>query len=452
MKIITVVMPLYLLLFSCVDSPASDSRAEGSLDLAQQINMNGLWSLSRSQFQENYGGIGFRELSAADTTSLRIRREGLRLAGIPLVEAHARFSDDALSSLDFTAFSRGDSGLVSADDFEAILSGITQRIDRLTGVEGNQLQDERRSATARISRRVWVNEPLQFDLIWSYTLRAQERGVEIPFRPEFIRISLTEHDPSMRVWLMPGAHRPTTRQERITVFCLRERVERKPNGDVYLKDFPMVDQGDKGYCAAATAERILRYYNRDLDQHEVAQLANTSAEGGTSLDGMREALNRISRSAGVNSRSYFSIDYREYERILRRYNSTARSRRAGELSLERNANLLHFFSQMSPEILFEARGSSSADRNRFERNVRNHIDAGAPIVWSMIVGLAEEKPAIRPGVYGHMRIIIGYNARTDEILYTDSWGRGHEMKRMPLSQAWSVTVGYDSILPEGIRI
>ena len=40
---------------------------------------------------------------------------------------------------------------------------------------------------------------------------------------------------------------------------------------------------------------------------------------------------------------------------------------------------------------------------------------------------------------GHMRLIIGYNARTDEILYTDSWGPGHELKRMNSGRAFAIT-------------
>ena len=47
-----------------------------------------------------------------------------------------------------------------------------------------------------------------------------------------------------------------------------------------------------------------------------------------------------------------------------------------------------------------------------------------------------------------MRLIIGYVERKDqktkkteikEILYTDSWGAGHELKRMPADWAFAIT-------------
>ncbi|MFA6271360.1 MAG: hypothetical protein WC657_09240 [Candidatus Paceibacterota bacterium] len=40
---------------------------------------------------------------------------------------------------------------------------------------------------------------------------------------------------------------------------LLARVEKRPNGDVILRDIPMVDQGPKGYCVPATWERVMRY-------------------------------------------------------------------------------------------------------------------------------------------------------------------------------------------------
>ncbi len=46
-----------------------------------------------------------------------------------------------------------------------------------------------------------------------------------------------------------------------------------------------------------------------------------------------------------------------------------------------------------------------------------------------------------------MRIIVGYNAATGEILYSDSWGAGHEEKRMAIDDAWTVTTGLGSLQP-----
>lgn len=55
-------------------------------------------------------------------------------------------------------------------------------------------------------------------------------------------------------------------------------VKREENGDVYISGVPMVDQGDKGYCATATVERCLKYYGiENVDMHKIAELCGTGA-------------------------------------------------------------------------------------------------------------------------------------------------------------------------------
>jgi hypothetical protein len=46
-----------------------------------------------------------------------------------------------------------------------------------------------------------------------------------------------------------------------------------------------------------------------------------------------------------------------------------------------------------------------------------------------------------------MRLIIGYNKQKEEVLFSDSWGAGHELKRLPLADAWTMTTGAMSIEP-----
>ena len=50
-----------------------------------------------------------------------------------------------------------------------------------------------------------------------------------------------------------------------------------------------------------------------------------------------------------------------------------------------------------------------------------------------------EEEQIPQAVGGHMRLIIGYNSIANEVLYSDSWGLGHEEKRMSLDDAWTMT-------------
>jgi hypothetical protein len=63
--------------------------------------------------------------------------------------------------------------------------------------------------------------------------------------------------------------------------------------------------------------------------------------------------------------------------------------------------------------------------NRAE-TIRQAIDSGLPIVWL---------------IQGHLRLLIGISDTGNEIVYTDSWGPGHDFKTMYFSQFTSENRG-----------
>ena len=97
----------------------------------------------------------------------------------------------------------------------------------------------------------------------------------------------------------------------------------------------------------------------------------------------------------------------------------------------------------SPSKMLAVHASlSDKDRDlaKFRKAVIQRIDKGRIIGWTMMVGAFPEK-GIRAAenLGAHMRMIIGYNKKTDEVIYSDSWGRGHEVKRWTFKQAYVVT-------------
>ncbi len=75
-----------------------------------------------------------------------------------------------------------------------------------------------------------------------------------------------------------------------------------------------------------------------------------------------------------------------------------------------------------------------------------------PLTWGVMLGLVPEASALPHTSGGPLRLIIGYNASSDEVLYTDSWGRGHEGKRMSMDAAWSITLLLVSIEPRHLTL
>jgi hypothetical protein len=75
-----------------------------------------------------------------------------------------------------------------------------------------------------------------------------------------------------------------------------------------------------------------------------------------------------------------------------------------------------------------------------------------PLLWGLALGQKPEDPPLPMGGQvsgGHMRLVIGYNTAKNQLIFTDSWGAGHELKRMAMLDAYDVTMGLYSMAPSG---
>jgi len=204
------------------------------------------------------------------------------------------------------------------------------------------------------------------------------------------------------------------RVEKIKGVELRERmaacVERRDNGDVVIRNVPMIDQGPKGYCSPATWERYLRYMEIPVDMYLLALVANTGigSGGGTYSQDMINATSSIISS---NGRKLIQI---------------------GD----------------QPTV----------------RNVSKHIDKGLPIMWRLMSTpsfqrVANNNTAKRNGKQigpsgqtedtsagGHICLIVGYNKKTDEIAISDSWGARYTERWVPVEDMVDATNGEMNVI------
>ena len=205
-------------------------------------------------------------------------------------------------------------------------------------------------------------------------------------RPEFIRV---------KMGATPEAIATGGAENLTNAAWLHKNVKRE-NNMVYISGVPMVDQGQKGYCLPASVARVFAYYGADaVDQHALAQVCNTKTGGGTSL----------------------GVMYNELVAMGRVFNFSV---------LPLHAN--------------------SAD---FDNLVRYYVNSGIPMLWCVELNTAREAGIpIREKDKGcHERLIIGYNTHSKEIYFSDSWGQGHELKAMSVSDAAKITLGLHVMIP-----
>ncbi len=370
--------------------------------------------------------------------SMRVAGKDLTAYGLPAVESIARFKDGKLTEITVMLYARGDAGDLAKEKFDALVRTSAETLNKITNTKFTPRGKDPTNAV-KADGLIWQTDQAHYLLEFSFTKEVKSR--DIPFRAEFVRLEITPPE-------MGGDRVASVKSTSSTKISGAAHVKRDAaSGDVWLGDVPMVDQGQKGYCVVAATERVMRYYGVSVDQQELAQAANSSAQGGTSSDAMLDVLKKLSTRFKVRVREVEKSDIKQILGLITDYNRAAK--RAAAAPIPEQGNMIDMgevYRAMNVDILREVRTKNKSDLTRFQRAVQAHIDQGTPLLWTVMLGKVPE-PHIPQNAGGHMRLIIGYNAKTAEILFSDSWGVGHELKRMSAADAWTITTGTMSIEP-----
>lgn len=403
--------------------------------------------MTPEQFEEKFGRYGAQWLDPDKKTQARIgnyvrvennKRVPHRIVQgkLPVDETLAHFTNGKLSRVQFSVYNRGDSGTVSRDAFEKLVADTEAALTAKTGKKPSE-REKTRSAV-KLRGHVWADDATNYLMEYSFERETSRQK----FRPEFIRLVLVPKPEKEERKPLGSSGGPALTT--VARSALAANVKKGDNGDVYIEGVPMVDQGQKGYCAVATTERVLRYYQIPVDQHEIAQASDASANG-TNPMAMAEALRKLQSRFKYRLKEIAPYSPKEFQDTVRDYNRSARSAKKEAIDLNQHFSMSSVYAAMDPEVLKTAK-NKPANVSKFMKHVHAFIDAGVPIMWGVTLGIFKESD-IPQSAGGHMRLIIGYNETEKEILYSDSWGAGHELKRMPLDQAITITDGLYAIEP-----
>ena len=409
-----------------------------AVDLA--VTSAALWEIAPDAFCEANAALGFRWISTVHDTA-QSTLKGATLFGLPVYQTLVRF--DGGKPVEVTAFffNRGDAGEIDRAAYDDLVRKAAAALSTATKTNFTARGKDASNAV-KAEGLIWQADRSIYLLEYSFT--RDFSNPNSPFRAEFVRLRVTPRAQrkSLIVEALAASKKPGPFRGPDHV------VTDAASGDVAIQDVPMVDQGEKGYCVVAASERVLRYYGIKVDENELAQLANSSATGGTSVNAMTESLKKLTARFKIRVRTLIQSDVRTLLATVNDYNQAARRAKASPVETPGHVlDVGEIYGQMKGEILREARTKNRSTLSGFERNIMAHVDKGTPLLWSVMLGLLPEPHLnlTKPG--GHMRLIIGYNQKTDEILYTDSWGMGHELKRMPAADAWTITTGLATIEP-----
>jgi len=317
---------------------------------------------------------------------------------IKLEEAILEFVNGKAARATISFYNRGDSGDIEVKEFDRIFKVIGQNLSQVMKVAPKRQMG---SSNAALPVTGWNWTAPGGIALLEYNEYNTPGKVT---KPEFLRLKLAA--PNQADWSMGKMATGVQRME------LLQRVKKTPDGDVYISGVPMVDQGQKGYCVAASCQRLFEYMRIPCDQHEMAKLVSIDAEGGADIATMQKSLAKIDGA--------FKVTFKPL---------------------------------VNPELYYSGNRKRRVSEKEFMSIIKDYTDKGVPLLWGLILG---EKPEIPPLPNagqtrgGHMRMVIGYNLAKNQVIFTDSWGAGHELKRMAMLDAYDVTMGLYSMAPRGL--
>jgi len=229
----------------------------------------------------------------------------------------------------------------------------------------------------------------------------------------------TPRDEYAAVRILPTAAADLQGKSRIPDAELRARlatrIDKRSNGDVVLKDIPMVDQGPKGYCVPATWERVMRYMGIPADMYILAMAGDTAAGGGTNVAaiaaGAKEAITRGGRQLAFES---------------------------GKIN---TLNMKKCINRGIP-VMWAVCVDRDFDKSLYART-KERAQMPDPQAWGKQLSDARKaaKKIKNNPLNGHVRMIIGYNETTGEIAFSDSWGPETTERWMTEEEAQAISQG-----------
>lgn len=405
------------------------SFADG--DLSADLKSGDFFKMLLPDFQKKY--LTGERMSWVDPekTTMRISSPKIKIGAHDLEETIIKWKENKPSFMQIMLYNKGDDGAVNEETFDNRIVLAQEALVTAMGAPSTPYKPKSKESAVKIKAWRWT---IPGGIL---SLEASSSGSKSrkDFEAEFIRL---------RVIPEGAANGNPDRAQRGDLKANVKRVGKR----VVIEGIPMVDQGEKGYCAVATAARVFSYYGSEhVDQHELASAADTDAGGGTSFSDMKDAIKKIGSKFQVKVRQIDAFeDIADYTKLIKAYNREARKNDKPKMS-EDPSQIVDIWEKADPDVLRKVRAGKPADVEKWMKPVRAWINVGVPILWSLELGIVPEPMRGSQSRGGHMRLIIGYDDETQMILFSDSWGAQHVCKEMPMADAAAVSKGRCILIP-----
>jgi len=247
------------------------SAAALAADLADALQSGTLWTLPQTELVDKYlNGVMYRNV---DSGTMRLKAAGALTIGELSPNEIDWIWDEKKehpASLLIVLYNKGDDGNIDKKEFNQRVKDALAALDAVCGVKGKKKNVAAKESGVKLKAWIWEWEN------GAAMLEAHDTGKgKKDYEAEFIRLRMAKDAAGLE---RGSASDAGSRRE------LLANVKRTEEGDVWIDNIPMIDQGEKGYCLPATVARIFSYYGMDgVDMHAMASMCDTVAGGGTTI-------------------------------------------------------------------------------------------------------------------------------------------------------------------------
>jgi len=271
----------FILLFSFLRGA---DAAKISISDFLQKNKATAWTTSSADFQKNNGSKGMYRWNSAQKKSMHYAtyrtKKALYFLDWRITEADFNFKNDQLSSMSLNLYNKtcatNKSLATNKNAFFKFLKKVRGSLNTFCKKKHTKISVKLINS-ARCQSCVWNSPNTYIVFKWSF---------DGSNRYNFIANYATVYIYKDKQFF--------DQQSKASVSSLTELkalIKVDKDGTRHIQ-IPMVDQGQRGYCVVACAERILKYYKVNIDQHILAQAASTSNRG-TRATEIQSAMKRV---------------------------------------------------------------------------------------------------------------------------------------------------------------
>jgi hypothetical protein len=402
---------------------------------------NSLWVLTPNKFKTTFGSPEIYKWKSALKNVLVYNSKGAETELLffeqPIKKANFRFKSKQLQGISLS--------LVKSDelsDKEAYLANVKNLKDQIAGLEnaGSPKVRKRKSNGGYRYAYSWKSKKYYISLISSYAI-----GSEKNFKPRnikfsiFNRISVAAQDEKNEEDeddTDTASSKPEDGHA-----AINSKITTTDKGDHHLT-VPMIKETSAEECMTVCMKRIYKQNGIKKKSKFWKKVTKNLRMKAKSPRGFKKLFIYIAQEARCRIKRLVTVDdfddYNAITSFLRKYNEQARKLEKKKITSFRINNFNKLTKVMDEEVFLKVMDNPQKTAD-FKTKICKEINAGKPVLWVAFIGVIEETP--KPIVAGgYVRLIVGYNSKTNEMIYSDNWGKGHEMKKMSWEKAWAMTL------------